>query len=189
MRSAMNPSQKLVVIAAYNEIAEAGAGVVPTVQEGTRYLDVIEWTKHPGNAPSSYSFNWSANWLSCGSSGTWAEYFPDPSGVQGAHDGDQLISSEAGAARWITIERAISCDIYAETGPDCGILEVFKDGNLDQVIDCYAPARSVSVPVATVSFSGTPTLRTVRVRVTGSKRAESSSAQIKLDKFRPTIAP
>ena len=188
MQDGTASGQKTLLISAWDEVTENGPGIVPTTQEGSRYLDAIDWVRN-NNWPSTYSFAWSANWKSCGTSGTWTEYFPDPNGVQGAHDGDQIISSAAGDYRSITMNEFLACDVYAETGPDCGILEIYKDGVLDQTIDCYAAGQSVSVKVATVTFSGIPNTHTIRAQVKGTKNASSSSVQIKLDYFKPTYIP
>jgi hypothetical protein len=180
MQSAIASTQKVAIIGTWDEFAEQGIGLAPSIQEVTRYLDGIDWARN-NSWPMSYTFKWSANWLSCGTSGAWVEYFPDPSGVPGAHDGDQLHSSEVGATRSITLPRLKSCDVYAETGPDCGVFEVYADGVLAATVDSHAPAQTTSALVASLTFPGPLATHTVQVRVT--------SGTTKLDYFHPTYVP
>jgi hypothetical protein len=187
LQSGMAPSQKIMVIYSWDEVTEGGPGITPTFQEGDRYLRALDAARN-ANYPSTESFKWSFNWLSCGSSGTWAEHFPDPNGVPGCHDGDQVHSTDTGAYKTITLSAFESCEIYAETGPDCGILEVLKDDVLDQTIDCYAASQTVSALVATVTFGALAT-HTLKVRVKGTKNASSSSVKIKLDYAVPVYIP
>lgn len=175
----------------WNESAEEGLAFYPTLQEGNRYLDAMYDARH-GTLRSTYTYK--INAVNCDStivetSGVWSYVGPIPTGVDGAHDRDQLISSTAGSYKKLIHPRLTACSIFADTGPDCGILEVYKDDVLDQTIDCYATSTTISANVATVTFPGPLLNHTVKVLVTGTKRAESSSVQIKLDYFLPTYTP
>lgn len=188
LSSGIGSTQHVMLIATWDEVAEQGIGLSPSVQEGTKYLDGIDMVKN-GNYPSSYTFNWSGNWKTCVKTAGWSEFFPDPNGVQGAHDGDQVISSTTGDTATITLNNMRAADVFAETGPDCGIVEILADAVVVATVDCFAASQTTSAKIATVTFSGPLASHTLAVRVTGTKNASSSSVQIKFDYFKPTYAP
>lgn len=179
-----------LAITFWNELAEEGAWCAPTAQEGTRYIDAIKWARRHV-LPSSYSYPINLHNIDAAiveTSGAWS-YVSPYTGVPGAHDSDQVVSSETGAYKKLAHVRMTACDVYAETGPDCGIAEIYKDDVLDQTIDCYAASQTTSAKIATVTFGGAPADHTVKVLVKGTKNAASSSVQIKLDYAKPTYVP
>jgi hypothetical protein len=80
-------------------------------------------------------------------------------------------------------DRLKSCNVYAETGPDCGTLEVYTDDEDEPTatVDCYAATQTTSALVAAVTFSGPLSAHTIKARV--------ASGTIKLDYFEPTYVP
>lgn len=175
----------------WNESAEEGAAVHPTAQEGSRFLKGIKWARTGQyDSTCTYPVNaYNADTEIVASSGTWTYVGPLPTGVVGAHDRDQVISANVGDYKELIHARLIACDVYAETGPDCGIVEIYKDGVLDQTIDCYTAGQATSVKIATVTFTGPVTDHRVKALVKGTKNGASSSVQIKLDYFNPTFVP
>lgn len=179
------------LITLWNESAEEGLAFHPTTQEGTRYLDAMTDAR-TGRLRSSYTYKINAANSDAAiveSSGTWTYAGPLPTGVSGAHDADQVVSSETNAYKKLIHIRMTACDVYAETGPDCGVTEIYKDDVLDQTIDCYAASQTTSTRIATVTFSGPLVGHTVKALVKGTKNGSSSSVQIKLDYFKPTYTP
>lgn len=173
----------------WNELAEEGPACVPTLQEGTRYLDGIRWAaRFRRDDTYTYPINaYNADPAIVENSGTWTYVGPLPTGVAGCHDRDQVISANTGDYKKLIHVRLLEVDVYAETGPDCGIAEIYKNDVLDQTIDCYATSQTTSAKIATVTFSGAD--GTVKVLVKGTKHASSSSVQIKLDYFDLTYVP
>jgi len=179
-------------ITIWNELAEESICLSPTAEENGRLLQAVKWARKPQSKPTTFTYkvnfnNADTSIVQVNGAGTYVG--PIPTGVNGCHERDQLILSTTGHYRQLTLERMTACNVWVEKGPDCGILEVYKDGVLDQTIDCYASVQSISVNVATVTFSGAPATHTVKVVVKGTKNILSSSVQIKGDFFEPTYVP
>lgn len=180
---------KTVIVYAWSEICEGGPGIVPTTQEGTRFLDVIDWVRN-SNFPSTYTEKVGAETsgvITTGGSG-WSYRFPDPSGIQGAHQGDEVISSTAGDYKMITVPECHSVEIWATKGPDRGKADIDTDGSFNQTVDLYNAVEQVSVLVATLNF-GVVATHTVKFRVRGDKNGASSSVQCGIDYFKPVREP
>jgi hypothetical protein len=180
IRSAIPRTQKAVIIYSWNEVSEGGPGIVPTFQEGARYLDAIDWARK-GEAPSTYTYPVDFSWLYVTSSGTWTESFPEVRSTVAAHDGDEVLSSTAGDYKEFEHQALREVHIHATTGPDRGMIDITVDVGSPQTIDLYSPRTRISADVATLTFTGAPARHTVRLTVRGDKNPASKSAMVGLD--------
>lgn len=182
---------RLMLIHAWDEIAESGPGITPGVQEGTRYLDAIKWVR-TGVRPTTYPFQVNAHSLACTISGTWTYSQPLPggsNGVQGNYDSDELFSTTTNDFVEFAHVRASAYTLYAATGPGRGIAEIQLNGVVQTTVDLYTVSLTPHVAVWTISGLDTTQTQTVRVRVTGTKNSSSSSVAVGLDSFAGFYVP
>lgn len=188
IRTAIAPTQKLAIIYSWNEVSEGGPGIVPTFQEGSRYLDAIGWVRNQ-EAPTAYTYPLDFAWLYVTSNGTWTESSPDAPYAIDAHDGDEVLSATPGDYKEFTHPALQEVHIHATVGPDRGIMDITRDSAITQTIDLYSASTSISSDVATVTFSDPPASHTIRVTVRGEKNPASSSVQVGLDYADVTYNP
>jgi hypothetical protein len=188
IRNAVPKKPKFIIIYSWNEIGEGGPGILPTIQEGTRYLDAIDWVRS-GLFPATYTYAIDFSWLYVTTDGKWAYSFPGPPNVIGAHDGDEVISSTPGDYKEFSHSGLQEVHIHATKGPDRGKIDILQDCEGLQMVDLYAPATTVSTDVATIVFSGAPRSHMVRVTVRGDKNPASTSTQVGLDFAEVTYSP
>jgi hypothetical protein len=169
-----------VLIYAWNEIDEGGPGIVPTDQEGTKYLKAIKAVK-TGRYPSSYIDVFNDTNCSISYSGEWTYYFP-PEGVQGNYDNDEHISTSAGASAELTWSGG-GVMMTGTRGPNRGEMEVFVDGASQGIIDLWNSTwRQRETLFSRLDLAtGSHTLRIV---VTGQKNPASSDYQVGIDTIR-----
>lgn len=172
----------------WNELSEEGPGALQTAQEGTRYTDALKWARVPSSKPLSYTYELTLNSLAMGSSGTWTVLQPDPTGVLGAHDSDELSSANTGDFKSVTHQAMTKCGLFAHTGPDLGILTANVDGVDIADVDLYTPTNLVHQLVWT-SSTLTNASHTCKWTVKGTKNASSSAVTIKLDSAQITYHP
>jgi hypothetical protein len=178
---------KLMVVGTWDEIGET-RGIVPTAQEGTRFLDAIGWARGLPKS-SSYTYEIDMTSLVQTTTGTgWTEVFPDPNGIQGAHDGDEVSSSTTNDAKSITHPTMTRCGIRSSTGPDRGIFTPNVDGVDQANVDLYSaiPAVHQLVWQSSVLAVGT---HTCKLTVTGTKNGSSSSVNVQPDSWQITYVP
>lgn len=176
-----NPSA--ILIYAWNEIDEGGPGIVPTGQEGTKYLEAIKAVK-TGNYPSSYVDVFNGTNCTISYSGEWTHYFP-PDGVQGNYDNDEHISASAGAYAEITWS-GVGFEVTGTKGPNRGEMEVFVDGTSQGIIDLWS--RTWQQRVTLFSRLDLPTdSHTLRITVTGQKNPASIDYQVGIDTIRAKV--
>lgn len=184
------------VVTAWEELFEEGPGIVPTNQEGTRYLDGLSW-QQTGYTPTSYTYEISAGNVDGGApiaslgrivhtGSGWVTNFPS-GGVTGAHNSDEEVSSTAADTISCSHGALLSMDIVGTTGPDRGKIDVSVDGGAATTVDLY---RASATPHDVIWSSGSMVgQHTVTVTVRGDKNASSSSVQVGIDTFRPTYNP
>ncbi len=120
--STTNPP--LALVYAWNEIDEGGAGIVPTKQEGQRYVEAIKHAKSgflPAQSINTYNGDHCAIRLT--GSG-WVDYFPS----QGQRDNDEQISTVPGDSMELDMNNASGFDIVGVKGPNRGSMEVLVNG-------------------------------------------------------------
>lgn len=188
MKGAVPPTQKFVIIYSWNEVSEGGPGILPTFQEGSRYLDALEWVRS-GEVPATYTYPLDFSWLYVTSSGAWAEQSALPSHGVSPHDGDEVTSSTAGDYKEFAHPALREVHIRATRGPDRGMIDITSDIGDAQTVDLYSAHTIVSADVATVVFGGAPATHSIRVTVRGDKNPASTAAIVGLDYAEVTYAP
>jgi len=190
MREAINaPSVKLVDVHAWSEITESGPGITPTVQEGTRFLDAIKIAR-TGVVPGSTSYELGCETLQSTEAGVvrsgagWSYVQP---AIVGSHSGDEECSSTTDDYVELTHPRWTTAGLYANKGPDRGIVDVIVDSSPVASPDLYAASPTAHQLVWTSSLSDAS--HTVRFRVTGTKNASSSSVKVCPDTWQITYRP
>lgn len=182
-----NTSPQSFWIYAWNETAEGGPGIVQTAQEGTRYTDALKWGRGLPH-PNLYTYELSLQSLVMSNSGTWTLVQPASFGIQGAHDSDEISSSNTGDFKSLTHARMTKCELMASTGTDRGIVEADVDGSFVANVDLYSASPAVHQAVWS---SGTlsDASHTCKFLVTGTKNASSSSVKVQIDSVRVTYHP
>jgi hypothetical protein len=131
--AAANPSKvsdpPLALIYAWNEIDEGGPGIVPTAQDGTKYLEAIRSVI----AQPAHSYDQTLNANNCliAFTGTWATAFPS----SGEYENDDLYSTVTNSTATLTVPASTRFVINAIKGPNRGDYEVFLDGVSQGVIN------------------------------------------------------
>jgi hypothetical protein len=97
----------------------------------------------------------------------------------GALGGALRRSAHAGATATFTTN-ADDVAIVSRRGPDRGIVAVFVDGTKVATVDLYSPAPQLRRVVFARHLAGDEE-HTIRLRVTGSRNAASTSARVDLD--------
>lgn len=187
LQSGMVSTQKFVIIAAWDEVAEVGPGILPTVQEGTRFLDGLGWVRSLPK-PSTFTYEIDATSLYQTTTGSWSEVFPDPDGVQGAHDTDEVSSSNTGDSKAFSHARMTGCGLYASKGPDRGIADIEVDDVDVADVDLYAASPVVHQLVWTSGALSDATHKCEAI-VKGTKNASSSSVKVQIDSWQVTYKP
>ena len=178
-----------VYIYAWNELAEGGGGMVRTAQNGTRWIDGVRWGKNGQTRPSTYTDELTLNSLYVTTTGAgWTEVFPDPNGVVGAHDSNEIQSATTNDAKSLAHERMTQCALVAHTGPDEGIVTPNVDGVDQTDVDLYT-ASSLTRQLVWTSSTLSDATHTCKFTVKGTKNASSSSVNVKLDSVRVTFHP
>lgn len=176
------------VFTIWNELAEEGPGALQTAQEGTRYTDALRWARTPGAKPILYTYELTLNSLYVATTGSWTVQQPGPVGILGAHDSDEISSSNTGDSKSLTHPSVKQFGLFASKGPDRGIVEVDIDGSLVTTVDLYAASPSVH-QLVWQSATLPVTSHTVSFIVTGTKNASSSSVKVQLDSTQVTYHP
>lgn len=172
-----------MLIYSWDEMGEGGPGIAPTQQEGTRYLDAIDWAR-TGIRPDSYSYALDAAQHNFKKLGSWTRSRQIP----GMFNHDEITSNYTGDRVEFSHERALELGVVATTGPDRGIAHVYIDGLFQQAVDLYSPLRQLQQLVWNSSRL-TGKTHTITVEVSGKKHPLSSSTLIGYDASRITFEP
>lgn len=174
-----NPA--LMLIYNWNELDEGGPGIVPTLQEGTRYLDDL-WAVRSGDT-SSYVDVMNGNHCDIVRDDAWIEDFPEQ-GIASNRDNDEQISATPGSVLTLTTE-GVGFEWLGTRGPDRGQAEVFLDGQLLTTVDLYQEQVERHAPIHTLTGLP-PGKHAYRIRALGSKVDAASAAWVGVDELRVT---
>lgn len=172
-----NPA--LMLVYNWNELDEGGPGIVPTLQEGTRYLDDLRAVR--SGDTSGYLDVMNGNHCELVQDDGWQTEFP-PEGIAGNRDSDEQIASKAGSLLRLTTE-GVGFEWLGTKGPDRGRAEIKVDAGEWQMVDLYASEvtrRAVIHGVAGLA-SGE---HEYQIRVLGSKVDASSGFVVGVDEIR-----
>lgn len=166
----------LLLIYAWNELDEGGGGIVPTVQDGAKYLDAIKSVASAPPEPASTIVE-VYNGDNCAFlfQGNWVDWTP----AAGNYDGDDQISLNNGNEVTLTVAGSTRFTLHAIKGPNRGSFEIYIDGASQGIINQNDPNW---LPV-TVLFqsavlpSGSHTLRFVN------RSSHPSATQASFDKI------
>jgi putative Ca2+/H+ antiporter (TMEM165/GDT1 family) len=178
-------SPAAMLIYAWNEIDEGGAGIVPTVQHGSSFLEAIKAVK-TDVYPSTYTDTLNGDNCSIQYAGGWSNYFPD-AGVQGNYGNDEQISTGAGASAELTWAKSTGFEVRGTKGPNRGRMDIYLDGALQGTADTYSATWAQNQTLATISglSAGNHTLRLV---VRADRNPASSDTQIGIDSIRVSVS-
>lgn len=166
---------EILMIYSRSEIDEGGPGLVPTVQEGSRYYDAIRWLR-TGRYPETYRYTVSASNLTTTKTGTWTR----SAQTAGMHDGDEHMSTTTTDYVEFKHERCRHLGLRATTGPDRGIVDLSIDGGAAVPVDLYSPMEQYQVPVY-MSPRLLGATHTIRATVTGTKNPASVGVKVAVD--------
>jgi len=178
----------LLAYHALSENTETGHGVIPTVQELRRYLDVMLWYK-TGVYPQHYMYSLCAAQTNFTRTGTWTE----SAVAAGPFDGTEVTSVTTNDKVEFSHVRCRHLGVLATKGPDRGIANIYIADSggaftLVTTVDLYAASVSYQNQVFMSTRLGGGTC-SIRVEVSGTKNASSSSNKIGWDACRIVYNP
>jgi hypothetical protein len=164
-----HPSQvtnpPIALIYAWNELDEGGGGIIPTVQDGTKYLDALASVRS-GRTPTTWDELFNGDNCSISRSGSgWVDYAP----AIGEYDSDDEISLTHGDQATLTLANTVGFEVTALRGPNRGDMEVYVDDVLRATVDLTSSTWQPLRPVYSdfTLPSGTHTLRLRNVSTAG----------------------
>jgi hypothetical protein len=163
----------------WNEIDEGGPGIVPTKQEGTRYLDDLLAVR--SGDTSGYVDVMNGNHCDLAQDEGWQTEFP-VEGITGNRDSDEQIASQEGSLLHLTTEGE-GFEWLGTLGPDRGQAEVRVDDGEWETVDLYAPEITRHALIHSVSELS-PGEHDYQIRVLGSKQDDSSDVIVGVDEIR-----
>jgi hypothetical protein len=166
----------LMLIYNWNELDEGGPGIVPTKQEGTRYLDDIKAVR-TGDT-TGYLDVLNGNHCELEQDEGWQTEFPRE-GIAGNRDSDEQIASAEGSVLHLTTT-ATGFEWLGTTGPDRGRAAVRVDDGEWSTVDLYSPELTRRASIHSVSELE-PGEHDYQIRVTGSKHEDSTDAIVGVD--------
>jgi hypothetical protein len=172
----------------WDEFIEEGAGVSPTVQDGSRMLDVIRRVRS-GDLPTSETEEINLYSLGITSNGAgWSYISPFNALSASSHDHDYVTSKTTGDYKEVTRPASTRFVLRARKFTDAGIATIKLDGVDVADVDLYdvATPQHVAVWDSGVLTEGS---HTVRVTVKGTKNASSSDFWVYLDSLEVTYNP
>lgn len=175
--SVSNPP--LLLIYSWNEIDEGGPGIVPTLQEGTRYLDDLRAVRSGDTSPYVDVLN--GNHCEAVQTGSWTTDFPEE-GIEGNRDGDEELATAPDSSLTVTAD-GTGFEWIGTRGPDRGQALVLVDGAESQTVDLYAPSverratlyRVTDLPAGSHRFE---------IRSLASKNPSSTGSLVGVDELR-----
>jgi hypothetical protein len=169
----------LLLVYNWNELDEGGPGIVPTLQEGTRYLDDIKAVREQD--ASGYLDVLNGNHCDLGQDDGWQTDFP-AEGITGNRDGDEQLASREGSELQLTTE-GVGFEWLGTLGPDRGQAAVQIDRGDWEPVDLYAPEIVRRASIHSVADLE-PGEHTYRIRVLGTKQGISSDSVVGVDEIR-----
>lgn len=130
-------TQPMMLIYAWDEIDEGGPGIVPTLQEGTKYLDAIKAVK-TGTYPSTYTDTYNGDNCAISYTGAWSYVFP----VANSYQNDEQVSYSEGDVAVLTTDKTAGFTVKGVTGPGRGKAQFSIDGMVISVADLSAISTS-----------------------------------------------
>ncbi|WP_204009009.1 discoidin domain-containing protein [Virgisporangium aurantiacum] len=111
---------------AWNELDEGGGGIIPTVQDGTRYLDAIA-SVESGRLPDTWDDVFNGDNCSIARAGSgWVHWAPSP----GLYDDDEEISLGGGDTATLASDDTIGFEVTGTRGPNRGVMQIYIDNVL-----------------------------------------------------------
>lgn len=168
-------------IHAWNEWAEDGNGLAPSNQEGYRFLDQIDWQKHPEKTPPAYTYGMSPEALTFTRGGSgWSLARMLGASNASVFNNAEMVDSTGNDTLSLNHVAWQGAAIYGSTASGLGTFEVSIDG----------------APVATVSQAAGSTTRHVRlwsktfdVEKTHTVSLRVVSGTVRVDEFEVTTNP
>lgn len=187
-QNAANAGARLIFSSPWNEIDEAGP-MLPTVQDGTRWIDPIRWVRTPSSKPGTYTYEIDSEQLYATLSGTWTR----TTGIASpTYDGTEESSSTTNDTISITCDSHIigsagsaTVGFRALKSAASGIADFTVAGASQGTVDLGAGSTSHFNLVKTVTCT---TGQVVAFKVNGSHTIGSTNA-VALDSFEVTYAP
>lgn len=119
----------VIAIYSWNELDEGGAGIIPTKQEGTMFLDALRAVK-TGEFPAHVENRVNDSNPAIVYVGDWKKEFP----VNGCYCDDQTWSGSRGD--YLTFSfTGTRIAVLGERGPHCGMIAIYIDGQKEQTVD------------------------------------------------------
>lgn len=170
----------LMLIYAWNELDEGGAGIVPTKQERFKYLEGIGavtsgW--YPGKYVDVYNADNCA--IRFGGPG-WIRY----PGVRSAHDDDVQISWTSGDSATLDVPSTTQFAVRFSRGPDRGNVDISIDGRHADTLSLYAPTYDWYEYRSAVLARGA---HTITIRVRADRDPRSSGNQVPVDRISAVV--
>lgn len=178
----------LVSYHSWSENTETGPGIIPTIQEKRRFLDAMLWAR-TGKWPPFYSYALGARGLTFTKTGTWAV----SAQTFGMFDGVEVSSTTTSDKVEFTHERCLHLGVLATKGPDRGIANIYISQNggaftLAGTADLYSASVQYQQEVfMSARLSGGTCA--IRVEVSGTKNASSSSNKVGYEACRIVYVP
>jgi hypothetical protein len=126
-------SPPIALVYAWNELDEGGPGIVPTMQEGMKYLDAIKAVKS-GVYPTTYQDVYNGDNCAIALTGSWMRHFP----MKGNYNDDDEMSRHNGEYATLIVENAITIEVKGVRGPNRGKMQIFIDDTLQGIADLYS---------------------------------------------------
>lgn len=174
------------LVYAWDELHEGGAGIMPTVQEGTRFLDPIGWYTGATIKPPTSTYRIGTS--SVGHvvrAGAWVQ--SPPGAIPGNYDGEETTSNTTNDTLTFT-EVGVRFKLSGTTSNDRGIASIKLDGATVATPDLYT-ASTVRGFVYWDSGAIANGSHTIELKVTGTKNASSSGVTIGADALHHTFIP
>lgn len=181
---ALNPSNVrpvFRVLHAWNEYAEDGQELDPTVQEGFRFLDQVDWQKHPEKTPSTYTYGMSPEALTFTRGGTgWTSARLLGASNASVWSNLEMVDSTPNDTLSFTHVAWKSAKIFGTTASGLGSFEVSVDGTPVTTVSQAAGSTTRHVQLWSTTFGAEGT-HTVSIR--------DVSGQIRIDEEEITWNP
>lgn len=178
-----NPSRTTnpptILTYAWNELDEGGAGIVPTKQNGTMFLEAIR-AGTTGELPETYDDVLNGDNCRLTYTGTWSRAFPH----RGLFGNDEQTTDQPGATAQLTWAGSTGFEITSLRGPDRGHLKVLVDGVVRGVVDLYAPTPTRGTFAVTGLAHGVHTLTLV---ATGLRHPASTGTRVGVDSVTASV--
>lgn len=160
-----------------------GGSFVSTDQDGSKFGDALRVSRGV-LSPSTYTEKVDAHLTLFTKTGTWT--YVQSLGTS-YYNSDVMRSGGTGSKLSYSHYQITKLEAALERGPNKGIANIYLDGSLVAVIDCY---NATALPPAILWSSSdlTPGLHTIDVEESASKNSSSTGFSIGLDYVRSTVS-